>query len=283
MQSLVTRRSLFSFLPHVLALGVLAVLPVACGGGGGGGGGVPDVRASDIVGVWTVTTTVTGSSGTICTSTNGEQTTYQWTISGTGSPVTIVETGPFGQVQFTLPLVGSRIKGTFDDFGDLRTFDFGISGGVLSGTVSTAETGTVGGVTTTFCTTAETLRAVKTTGGGSTSLNGTWNFTGTTIAANGSSCSSSVGDPVDPSTVTISVNGSTATVTETGQAPYTLDVVNGRLIGTTTETVLGFEITSVIDIGQPTSNTLSGTQVATIRLAGTTVCTQTDELLAARQ
>lgn len=285
MQSLVTRRSLFSFLPHGLVLGVLAALPVACGGGGGSSV-TPDVKASDIAGVWNVTTKVAGSTGTVCTAVNGDQTSYQWTIAGSGSPVTIVETGPFGQVTFTLNLVGNRVKGTFNDSGDLRTFDFGISNGVLSGTVSTAETQTVLGVTSTLCTIAEAFDAVKATGGGgggSSNFNGTWNLTGSTASVTGSQCGSTVGEPIDPATLTIVINGTTATVTETGQAPFTLNVVNGRLQGTQTESQLGFDITAVIDLGQPSTNTLSGTQTATIRLAGVVVCTQVDNLQATRQ
>ena len=151
--------------------------------------------------------------------------------------------------------------------------------------MSTAETQTVLGVTSTLCTIAETFDAVKATGGGggSSNFNGTWNLTGSTTSVAGSQCGSNVGDPVDPATLTIVINGTTATITETGQAPFTLNVVNGRLQGTRTESQLGFDITAVIDLGQPTTNTLSGTQTGTIRLAGVVVCTQVDSLQATRQ
>lgn len=272
-------------LPRFFAPMVLTCLPfvaVACGGGGGGGAAT--LRASDVNGTWTITEEIVTANGTACDAV-GTTSTFTITIAATDASNVVTITVQ-GEDPFTLNKAGNRLRGSLVDAGsffrDTTTFDLGFASGALSGTVTLEELAIFDGTQSTLCNSTSRITGVRVGGGGGgggASFVGNWDVSTTSISTTPTDCS----DSTDAFPLTIAVNGSTATLTQFGQPPITLNVVNGRLQGTQTETIApGFTVTVTFDIGQTNANTLSGTLVSVTQVNGVTECSETLDLTGTR-
>lgn len=283
-------QAMLRVLSRSLAPLFLAVIPfgaAACSGGGGGAS-TPALKASDLNGTWTITETVTAANGTACDAI-GTSETFDITIAASDTS-TVVTITPAGEAPFTLTRSGSRVRGTLVDAGtffrDTTNFDLGISNGALTGTVTLEELALIGGSQSTLCNSSRRITGVRNTsggggggggGGGSSTFNGTWSVTTTLVTSTPDGCT----DSSDTFTTTIVVNGTTATLTDAGGNPFTLTLQNGRLQGQVQEEVaLGITLTALFDIGQPSTNTLSGTLTNT--LSGSFLCVEVLTLTASR-
>lgn len=213
------------FLRPLLSCLALAVLPIACTSGGS------DTTTSGVAvakysGTWELKLIPRANS---CSVSNIETETVTITLSGSTATIDTVSGS------FTLQLVDGRLKG--DNNG--AAYDLGlISDDLLKGSV----------VNSAFCTFTYDVDGTRTGGGGATidpsNYIGSWEFV---VTPRANTC----GIPTDPitDTVTIALNGTTATLTGDGET--TLSLVNGRLVGT--------DGLSQYDIGLTSQNSIAGT------------------------